>query len=73
MSEGLTEEKMLDLVTSLKKYIETLGISSLDRDRINQLINYFEERLKNIAWEKYQREKGLIPPLLEKKPEVKEV
>ena len=78
MSAELTEEQTLNLIGFLKQQAATLRAGQ-DLKYLFELISYLETKLRskitNEAWEKYQREKGLLPQVEESRTteEVKEV
>jgi len=56
MKHELSEEELLSLVKRLRKLDEDLGGGSSDSMALQELIKYVENRLKVIAWRKYERE-----------------
>lgn len=56
----LTEEELLELLRTLNKLSSQLFVESYgDREAISELASYMGNRLKEIAWRKYQKENGL--------------
>ena len=59
LTNELTEEEVLTLYQTLSKYAEKLSAGSSDRADLLQLMAHLENRLKEIAWNKYRTEKAI--------------
>jgi len=57
--DELSEDELIELRGALRKYRDRLELLTKDRRSIEKLITYIDDRLREISWEKYQKEKGI--------------
>jgi len=56
---GLTEDELMELRRILKNHIKSIAVTSRDRRPLHNLLVHVEEKLKEIAWDKYKKENKL--------------
>jgi len=59
LKNELSEDELIDLRRTLKKYRDRLKFQTKDKYSIDKLLAYIDDRLSEIAWEKYRKEKGI--------------